>query len=48
MKKIAKYVYLTPSLPAPGLSAAGRPGVKAKNMHNITKYAEYVEYGLTL
>jgi hypothetical protein len=37
-EKIAKYVYLTPGLPA-----AGRPGVKVKNMQNITKYVEYYD-----
>ena len=42
-EKNAKYVYLTPGLPA-----AGRPGVKVQNMHNITKYVEYAEYGLPL
>jgi hypothetical protein len=42
-EKNANYVYLTPSRPA-----AGRQGVKIKNMHNITKYVEYAEYGLAL
>jgi hypothetical protein len=42
-KTNAKSVYLTLCLPA-----AGRPGVKVKNMHNNTKYVEYAEYGLAL
>jgi hypothetical protein len=42
-EKNAKYVYSTPGLPA-----AGRPGVKVKNMQNITKYVDYAEYGLAL
>jgi hypothetical protein len=42
-EKNANYVYLTPCLPA-----AGRSGLKFLNMHNITKYVEYAEYGLPL
>ncbi len=38
--KKAKYVYFPPCLPA-----VGRPGVKVKNMQDITKYVEYAEYG---
>ena len=42
-EKKAKYVYFPPCLPA-----VGRPGVKVKNMQDITKYVEYAEYGLAL
>ncbi len=42
-EKNAKYIYLMPCLPA-----ADRPGVKVKNMQNITKYVEYAEYGSAL
>ncbi len=42
-EKNAKYFYLTSGLPT-----EGRPSVKVKNMHNITKYVEYAENGSEL